>query len=131
MGNTESPLSLGRIRQIAINVHDLERATKFYRDTLGMKLLFEVSELAFFDAGGVRLMLAKPEKAELIHPASILYFSVGDIADAHRALVARGVRVEEEPLLVAPMPDHDLWISSYRDSEDNIFALMSEVPRAS
>lgn len=122
-------LSLGRIRQIAINVHDLERAKQFYRDTLGMKFLFEAPQLAFFEAGGVRLLLGKAEQGELDHPASILYYSVADIAAAHRTLVERGVRVEEKPLLVAPMPDHDLWISSYRDSEDNIFALMSEVPR--
>jgi methylmalonyl-CoA/ethylmalonyl-CoA epimerase len=129
MESPEATISLGSIRQIAINVKNLERAKQFYRDTLGMKFLFEAPELVFFDAGGVRLMLGKAEQPELNHPASILYYSVSDIGGAHRTLAARGVRVEEEPRLVAPMPDHDLWISAYRDSEDNIFALMSEVRR--
>lgn len=129
MNTSGAALSLDRIRQIAINVHDLDRATQFYRDTLGMKFLFGAPELAFFDAGGVRLMLGKAEPGELDHPASILYYSVSDITAAHRTLAERGVRVEEEPVLIAAMPDHDLWISSYKDSEDNVFALMSEVPR--
>jgi methylmalonyl-CoA/ethylmalonyl-CoA epimerase len=121
--------ALSRIRQIAINVHDLERAKEFYRDTLGLKFLFDAPGLAFFDADGVRLMLGKAEKPELDHPASILYYLVSDIVGAHEALAAKGVKVEHEPRLVAPMPDHDLWISFYRDSEGNHFALMSEVTR--
>jgi predicted enzyme related to lactoylglutathione lyase len=127
-GSTGS-LSLGKIRQIAINVHDLERATAFYRDTLGMKLLFEVPNLAFFDAGGVRLMLGKGETPEIDHPGSILYYLVPDIQAAHATLVSKGVQVLREPAFIAPMPDHDLWISDYKDSEDNMFALMSEAPR--
>lgn len=130
MDSAGSGISLGTIRQIAVNVKDVERATRFYRDTLGMTFLFAFPGLAFFDAGGVRLMLAKPERPELDHPASLVYYRVEDIVGAHRALESKGVRVAEAPQLVAPMPDHDLWISSYRDSEDNFFALMSEVRRA-
>lgn len=130
MDNPEN-VSLGAIGQIAINVKDLDRATRFYRDTLGMKLLFEFPGLAFFDAGGVRLMLSRPEDPRFDHPSSILYYRVGDIGGVHRALASRGVAVEEEPRLVAPMPDHDLWLAGYRDSEGNFFSLMSEVPRPS
>ncbi len=126
----ESPgASLGRIGQIALNVKDLDRATAFYRDTLGMKLLFEFPGLSFFDAGGVRLMLSRAEDPRFDHPASILYYKVGDIGQTHAVLESKHVHVEEAPHLIAPMPDHDLWIGSYRDSEDNVFALMSEVPR--
>lgn len=122
--------SLSTIGQIAIMVKDLERATAFYRDTLGVKLLFEFPGMAFFDAGGVRLMLGKAEKPEFDHPASILYYKVDDIGGFHQMLESRGVIVEHEPRLIAPMPDNDLWIGFYKDSEDNYFALMSEVPRA-
>ena len=129
MTSTGDKLSLGQIRQIAINVKDLERAKGFYRDTLGMRFLFEAPNLAFFDAGGVRLMLGKAERAEFDHPGSIIYYLVTDIVGAHAALVENKVMVEHEPRLVAPMPDHDLWISFYKDSEGNHFALMSEVAR--
>lgn len=130
MEATGSAVTLGTIGQIAINVHDLERATTFYRDTLGIRFLFGAPGLAFFDTGGVRLMLGQAERPEFDHRASIIYYKVGDIQTTHRALATRGVTVEHEPRLVAPMPDHDLWISFYKDSEDNHFALMSEVPRA-
>lgn len=129
MDTNSAALSLGTIGQVSIMVKDLARATAFYRDTLGINLLFEAPGLAFFDAGGVRLMLGKAEKPEFDHPASILYYKTSDIVGSHQVLGSRGVKVEHEPRLVAPMPDHDLWISFYRDSEDNYFALMSEVPR--
>ncbi|MEP6509014.1 MAG: VOC family protein [Gemmatimonadales bacterium] len=131
MDNDGATIHLSTIGQIAINVKDVARATAFYRDVLGLTFLFAPPNLAFFDAGGVRLMLTTAEKTEFDHPASILYYKVGDIVGMHRALVAKGVKSEEEPRLVAPMPDHDLWISAYRDSENNYFALMSEVPRES
>lgn len=130
MEETPAPLSIGTIGQIAINVQDLERATAFYRDKVGLRFLFAAPGLAFFDAGGIRLMLGKAERPELDHRSSILYYKVSDIQEVHRTLEAAGVQVEHEPQLVAPMPDHDLWISFYLDSEDNHFALMSEVPRA-
>ena len=128
--SSSSSASLSRIGQIAITVKDLARATAFYRDVLGIPMLYEFPGLAFFDAGGVRLMLSKAEDPRFDHPASILYYKVADIGAAHAALEAHSVRVEEKPHLIAPMPDHDLWIASYIDSEDNHFALMSEVPRA-
>jgi len=62
-----------QIGQIAITVKDVERAVHFYRDALGMRFLFQAGGLAFFDCGGVRLMLSVPEKPEYNHPASILY----------------------------------------------------------
>jgi methylmalonyl-CoA/ethylmalonyl-CoA epimerase len=122
-------VSLGRIRQIAIIVQDLERATKFYRDTLGMKFLFEVPGLSFFDADGVRLMLGKADGPDVDKASSLLYYLVSDIIGTHKVLKEKGVEILIEPRIVAPMPDHDLWISDYKDSEGNIFALMSEVPR--
>ncbi len=131
MENDGEAMHLSSIGQIAINVKDVARATAFYRDVMGLKFLFAPPNLAFFDAGGVRLMLTTAEKAEFDHSASILYYKVGDIVGTHRQLIAKGVKSEEEPRLVAPMPDHDLWISAYRDSENNYFALMSEVARES
>ena len=122
-----SGIAITQIGQIAINVHDINRAVEFYRDTLELKLLFTAGRLAFFDCGGVRLMLTPPERAEFDHPASILYFKVADIQAAYAHLVERKVNVEGEPHVVARMPDHDLWLAEFRDSEGNIMAFMSEV----
>jgi len=130
METQTAQLGISRIGQIAINVHDLERATAFYRDTLGLTFLFAVPNMAFFDCGGVRLMLGAAERGEFDHPASIIYYRVDDIQAAAATLRARGVRFESEPHLVAPMPDHDLWMAFFRDAEENMLALMAELPRA-
>lgn len=127
------PIQIQSVGQIAVNVRDLDRAVGFYRDTLGLPFLFRIPAAAFFQCGAVRLMLGVAERPEFEHPASIMYYRVADIRASFDALVAAGVRAEAEqgePHLIAPMPDHDLWMAFLRDSEDNLFALMSEVPRA-
>lgn len=122
-----TPPGISSIGQIAINVQDLQRAVGFYRDKLGLRLLYEFPGLAFFDCGGVRLMLSRAEKPEFDHPASIIYYRVSDIGAASRALAEAGVTLEHEPRVIAEMPDHDLWMSFVRDSEGNFVGLMSEV----
>ena len=123
-----SDLAAASIGQIAINVHDLERAVAFYRDALGLRFLFQPGPaMAFFDCGGVRLYLGKPERPEDDHLASVLYFKVPDIQAAHATLAGRGVAFEGDPHFVAKLPDHDLWLAFFRDSEANLLALMSEV----
>ena len=122
-------ISIANIGQIAINVHDTSRAVEFYRDVLELKLLFTAGDLAFLDCGGVRLMLSKPERPEFNHLSSILYFRVADIQSTFERLVERKAKTESEPHVVARMPDHDLWLAEFRDSEGNVMALMSEVPR--
>ena len=119
-----------KLGQIQIRAQDVDRAANFYEQVLGLKLLFKAPPgLAFLDCGGVRLMLDRPEKPEFDHASSILYFNVPDIAAAHRRLKENGVRFDDEPHMIARMPDHDLWMAFFRDSEDNLLALMSEVKR--
>ena len=129
--NLQEGTTLSRIGQIAINAHDVDRATAFYRDVLGLQHLFRAGQLSFFDCGGVRLMLDKAEKPEFDHPSSILYFQVGDIRAAHKRLKDGGAKFEDEPHVIAQMPKYDLWMTFFRDSENNLLALMSEVPRQS
>jgi methylmalonyl-CoA/ethylmalonyl-CoA epimerase len=124
---TASEFGLTRIQQIAITVQDVERATAFYRDVLGMRLLFRAPPgLSFFDCGGVRLMLSLPEGAEAPEGNSILYYATEDIEAAHSVLAGRGVSFIGDPHVVARMPDRDVWLAEFRDSEGNVLALMSE-----
>ncbi len=128
--STTSGIGITRLGQVAINVKDVERAASFYQDVLGLKLLFKAPPgLAFFDCGGVRLMLDRAEKPQFDHPSSILYFVVPDIQAAYPKLKQEGVLFEDEPHLVAKLAAHDLWMTFFRDSEDNALALMSEVAR--
>jgi methylmalonyl-CoA/ethylmalonyl-CoA epimerase len=123
---------LRRIGQIAVPVHDLDRAVAFYRDVLGLRLLFQAPPgLAFFDCGGVRLMLSLPEGPENARQSSVIYYLVDDIAAAWASVTARGARPgvagQAEPHLIAKMPDHDLWMAFVEDGEGNLLGLMSEV----
>lgn len=122
---------LRAIGQVAINVHDLERAIEFYRDVLGLEFLFSAPpQMAFFDCGGVRLLLGMPADQESDHPASILYYRVDDIHVAHQGLMAKGAAFEREPVAVHRTEESELWLAFLRDSEGNLLALMSEVPVA-
>lgn len=118
------------VGQIALRATDLARAVQFYGEVLGLPLLMQIPNAAFFDCGGVRLMLAEPESAEFDHPGSIVYYRVSDIQAAHRELNARGVEFVREPHLLARMPDHELWMAFLRDPSGNMLALMSEVREA-
>lgn len=131
MAGAGGPAGIAGVAQIAVVVHDVKQAVAFYRDALGLKLLFEIPSAAFFDCGGVRLMLALPEsdKPELDHPSSIIYFKVDDILAAHVALMGRGVRFEGEPHIVGKLEDRDVWIGHFYDNENNLHALTSEMPR--
>lgn len=120
-------LALEKIGQIAINAKDVSAAKAFYRDVLGQKHLFDAGpNLAFFDCGGVRVMLTPPSAPEFDHPSSILYFPVSDLDVAHAALVRAGVKIERAPQLIAKMPDHELWMCFFRDPAANLLALMCE-----
>lgn len=121
--------ALSEIGQIAIVVGDVAKATAFYRDVLGLKFLFSAGpNLAFLQAGTVRLMLTVPE-GNVGQPGknSILYFKVADLAATHAAIVARGARSEHAPRMIAKMPDHELWLAFVRDMDGNVVGLMSEV----
>ena len=115
-----------RIHQVSIRTKDTARAVAFYRDTLGLTLLFQAPpQLAFFDCGGVRLMLSPPEP-EFDHQGSVLYFAVDDIKAAHASLAAAGAKFRTKPHLIAKLPDREVWLADFFDSEGNILALMSE-----
>jgi len=118
-----------RVGQLAVPINDLDRAVAFYRDVLGLTFLFQAPPgLAFFDCGGVRLMLSLPESPEQVRqPGPALYYLVDDLPAAWATLAARGAAPVSEPHLIAKLPDHDLWMAFISDSEGNLLGLMSEV----
>ena len=119
---------LSRIQQISINAHDLKRAAAFYRDRLALRHLFDAGpKMTFFACGGVRLMLAVPEKPEFDHPGSIVYFGVDDIHAAHEALAGRGVAFREPPHVVSRLPGWEIWMAFFDDTEGNVLAITAEI----
>jgi methylmalonyl-CoA/ethylmalonyl-CoA epimerase len=116
-------VELSQVEQIAVIVHDVDRAVQFYRDVLGLPFLFQVPQMAFFQCGDVRLMLGIPSEPEFDHPSSIIYYRVADIEIAHQTLVARGVNFRSEPHVVHRAADHELWMAFFYDVDRNTLAL--------
>jgi methylmalonyl-CoA/ethylmalonyl-CoA epimerase len=122
-----SASALGPLGQIAYTVSDVGRAVAFYRDGVGLKLLFEAPPgLAFFDCGGIRLMLSRPEGDFKPGSSAVMYFRISDIESTQRALRDRGVPFVDEPHLIARMPDHELWMCFFKDPDGHTMALMEE-----
>lgn len=123
-------LEVTGLGQVAVTVVDLERAIAFYRDVLGLALLMQVPGMAFFALGGVRLLLGLAEPGDALRRSSILYFRVRDIEAAETALRARNVDVVAPAHRAARLPDHELWLCFFKDSELNVMALLQERPIA-
>ncbi len=126
MGEPGNGIQLNDIGQIGLTARDLGRAKDFYQQTLGMKFLFDAGTMAFFQCGGVRLMIGLADEAVAIG-GIILYFRVTEIERVHAVLKSKGVEFVQPPHLVARMPDHELWMAFLKDSEGNTLGLMSEV----
>ncbi|GAB2691938.1 VOC family protein [Paenibacillus thermoaerophilus] len=127
MNETVSPLVRG-LGQVSVRVRDVARAAAFYRDMLGLPLLYQESKLALVACGGVRLILSAPESPQFDHPGSVLYLTVDDIHEAQERLSARGVAFAGKPHKIAELNGVATWMTFFNDSEDNTLALMSEVP---
>ena len=94
---------LSRIGQISMRARDLDRAVRFYRDTLGLKFLFAGPNMSFFDCGSIRLMLSLPSEPKFDHPASTSTTRVADIHATHDVLASRGVHFDQPPHFVAQL----------------------------
>lgn len=120
-----------KIGQIGVPVQNIERAIPFYKDMLGLPLLFNTDNMAFFDCAGVRLLLSMPEKEKFAHPSSVIYFQVENIKGKFEELVAKGVNFIDEPHVVAKIGQIETWMAFFKDTENNTHAFISEVQEES
>lgn len=119
-------LEVTGLAQVAVAVRDVERAKNFYGGVLELPHLFDAPpSLSFFRCGETRLMLSQPEGLETAGN-SILYYEVADAGAAQRRLEERGVAFEEPARCIARVGAKDVWLAIARDSEGNLFGLMSE-----
>ncbi|MGV2939374.1 VOC family protein [Mesobacillus sp. LC4] len=116
-----------KVGQIGIPVKNIERATAFYQEKLGLPLMFNTDTMAFFDCEGVRLLLTLPENDQFAHLSSVIYFQVADIKAKYEELLSCGVQFIGEPHVVAKIGDTETWMVFFKDSEENTHAFMSEV----
>ncbi len=118
-------VSLGPIGQIALHVNDMERSVAFYGGKLGMTKIFAAPNLAFFDNGGVRLMLSAGD-GEPSGERSVIYYSVDDIQVAYEGLTSAGVKFNSEPHVVHASENYELWMAFFKDPDGNQLAIMDE-----
>jgi len=116
-----------KIGQIAVNVENVERAVEFYKEVIGLPLLFETNGLAFFQCGDTRLLLSRPETEAFDHPSSVLYFTVDDLQSEVARMEAAGATFIDEPHMVAKMGNTETWMAFFKDTEGNTHAIMSEI----
>jgi catechol 2,3-dioxygenase-like lactoylglutathione lyase family enzyme len=119
-------MALGPLGQIHVSVTDLDRSVAFYRDVLGIPLLFVVAgqPMAFFSSGEVRLYLGVPESPQFTSRC-VLYFRVGDIEAERARLEGLGVTVEH-PHVVHREGATELWMAALRDPDGHVVILMEE-----
>jgi methylmalonyl-CoA/ethylmalonyl-CoA epimerase len=117
--------ALGKIEQIALQATDLARAKAFYGDVLGLRLMFEVSGMAFFDAGGVRLLIGPPFRKEPPAGDVVIYFEAGeDWRATERALGERGVKFNRPADVVQRAEGREHVFRLFKDPDGNQLAIM-------
>jgi methylmalonyl-CoA/ethylmalonyl-CoA epimerase len=122
-------LATAKVGQLLIPVDDFEHGVAFYRDVLGIPFLFSAPpQMAFFDCGGVRLLVGVMPEGEAVHRGSAIYFKVDDIRAVHATLAGKGVTFRAAPHVVHRTPAYELWLAEFTDPDGNQLALMSEVP---
>jgi methylmalonyl-CoA/ethylmalonyl-CoA epimerase len=116
------------LRQVMLPAEDFDRAVAFYRDVVGLELLatFTPPGLAFFDLGGVRLLI----ETGTAPSTSVIYLSVDDLEAETARLRAAGAVVTGEPHLIHRDDDGifgargvEEWMAFFVDSEGNAFGL--------
>jgi methylmalonyl-CoA/ethylmalonyl-CoA epimerase len=121
-------ISLNQLGQISLSVDDVDAAERFYSECLGLRKLYRFGDLAFFDCAGVRLFIEKSAERPL-PKGSVLYFRTPDISVTRKTLEQRGATFVDTPHCIAPMEDHDLWLTFFKDPAGNLLALMQEAPK--
>jgi predicted enzyme related to lactoylglutathione lyase len=118
-----------KLVQVALTCRDLDRARSFYRDTLGLPLMFEAGTMLFFDAGGQRLMIGREEKPGGVIGGSLIYFDAPDIDALGPALEAKGVKFVGPATVVQSTQTHELKLREFFDPDGNALALMGMVAK--
>lgn len=119
------PLHDHSFAQIAIQVTDLDRAVRFYRDTLGLRYLFIANGMVFFQVGEARLMVEHGTPGRSV----TLYFNDPELERSRVRLEARGIRFAGPIEIVQRTESYDLKLLEFSDPDGNPLALMGNVKR--
>src|SRR5205823_6250046 len=124
-------MQLTGILQIAIPPAEIARATAFYGDVLELRFLMDGPNMAFFDCGVVRLYLASVDGAGQPRASDYIYFRTAYIEPQFATYQQRNVKIVSPAHIIAALPNQDLWLLWFRDSEGNLLGIMEERKKSS
>ena len=116
---------------------DAEKATRFYRDVLGFRLMNEDEFALVFDANGTMLRVNKGRDYK---PAqgTVLGWEVEDIHAAIEELAPRGVHFEQFDLPFMKQDEFGVWtppsgdrVAWFRDPDGNVLSISQHVRKLS
>ncbi len=124
-------LAEATVGQVLIPVDDFDRGVAFYRDVLGLPLLFEAPpQMAFFQCGSVRLLVGVLPPGEPAQRGSAIYFQVPDIHLTFAELESKGVSFRARAHVVHRTETEEMWLSEFTDPDGNQLALMAQAARS-
>jgi len=121
--NTAPPLLSG-ICQIALASADPLKLVAFYRDTLGLPVLFEASGMTFFQSGATRLMIGAAQPGQSVGGDAVIYFEPHDWSAAEARLEAAGIDFLHPAQPLQQAPGRELMLRAFRDPEGHTLAIM-------
>ena len=129
MSDQTASLASRPLAQVALTVRNMDSARGFYRDVLGLPMIFEVGGMMFFQLQGLRLMVGKAQSAEQPIGGSVLYFDTPEFEQTGLALERKGVTFVGPAQTVQRTETHDLKLREFLDPDGNALAIMGLVSR--
>lgn len=118
------PPMLSGIAQIALASADPVSLVAFYRETLGLPVLFEVSGMTFFQSGAARLMIGAQQPGQQIGGDAVIYFEPRDWSAAEAKLEASGIAFTHAATVLQRAEGRELMLRPFKDPEGHNLALM-------
>jgi catechol 2,3-dioxygenase-like lactoylglutathione lyase family enzyme len=121
--STPTPFLSG-IAQIALASADPPALVRFYRDALGLPVLFEASGMTFFQSGATRLMIGAVQPGQGIGGDAVIYFEPRDWSAAEAKLEEAGIAFTHPAQVVQQAPGRELALRPFKDPEGHQLALL-------
>lgn len=117
------PLLAG-INQIALASEDPLKLAEFYKEKLGLDVLFEAAGMIFFQSGQARLMIGPKQSYQTIGGDAVIYFEPTDWDRAIAALEDKGVAFTHAAQPLQRDGGRTLMLRAFEDPEGHTLALL-------
>ena len=118
---------------LMLPVHDVDRARKFYTESLGLKFIdLDDEGSAMFELGGDAQLVLLPRPGSTPSESTAMSFEVDDVTAEIRDLEGRGVVFEDYDLPDLKTVDHVAEMGGekaawFRDPDGNVLCLHQQV----